>query len=162
MRALTGRVARLAWTATLALVGIASAEIICVTSVSGVAFGTYEPRQLTPAQVEGSVTVQCRTTALLTLRTVPFTIALSPGGSGSFNRAMSSGAQRLAYTLLTPTGQIWGDGTQGTFRVSGVADVPLLPGSGLPVTLPIRGMVPAGQQVLAGTYSDTVTVTVEY
>lgn len=93
---------------------------------------------------------------------MPFTVALGPGMSGSFNRAMSSGAQRLAYTLLTPTGQIWGDGTQGTFTVSGVADVPLLPGSGLPITIAIREVRPAGQQVLAGTYSDSVTVTVEY
>lgn len=145
------------------LSGAASAEIICTTTVVGLAFGEYDARAALPLTAPGSVTVQCRTTALLTLGNVPFTISLGAGRNGTpGNRAMNAGPSLLRYSLLTPTGLPWGDGTAGTVTVSGVAAVPLLPGAGSPLRTPITGVVPVGQFVQVGSYTDSVTVTVEY
>lgn len=145
------------------LSGAASAEITCTITVVGLAFGEYDARAALPLTAPGSVTVQCRTTALLTLGNVPFTISLGAGRNGTpGNRAMNAGPALLRYSLLTPTGLPWGDGTAGTVTVSGVAAVPLLPGTGSPLRTPITGVVPVGQFVQVGSYTDSVTVTVEY
>ncbi len=75
-------------------------------------------------------------------------------------RQMSDGDETLNYALYTDTTRetIWGDGVgEGTTET--IDDT----GSGSAQTKVIYGKVLAGQQsVVAGSYSDTVTVTVTY
>lgn len=64
-------------------------------------------------------------------------------------RSMASGASRLHYQLLTDEGQDW----------VGRTDT----GTGTIQTFPVYGAVPAGQTGLtAGSYTDSVVVTVDY
>ena len=67
---------------------------------------------------------------------------------------MSSGAATLGYNLYTNPSRtiVWGDGV----TVSGVSS------GGTNVDLTVYGCVAAGHNVHAGTYADTITVTVTY
>jgi spore coat protein U-like protein len=73
----------------------------------------------------------------------------------------SSGPQsdQLRYNVYLDPAKttVWGDGTQGTqffsIRNPSLRDR---------TTVPIYGRVPAGQDVGAGTYADTLVITVNY
>ena len=87
------------------------------------------------------------------------TISLN-GGIGSSGtvatRTMESGANSVSYSLYTSSAYstIWGDGTSGTSTV-------VHNGTGSAANLTVYGRVPS-QSPLAGTYSDTITITVTY
>ncbi|MBH0192433.1 MAG: spore coat protein U domain-containing protein, partial [Nitrospira sp.] len=103
----------------------------------------------------GSVSVRC---SGLGKGTEQVSISLSTGGSGSFNpRTLSQGSERLNYNLYLDPGhtQIWGNGTGGTLKHVSVSN-------NRPAIIPIFGRIPPGQDVSAGTYSDTIVVTIDY
>ena len=145
-------------TVFLAGVGVAAGSGKCsFVSVSGPAFGTYDVFAPAPLDSTGTIGFQCN----------PGTgngnveVSLSAGSSGSFvSRAMRSGSDTLSYNLfLDPAKtQIWGDGTGGssTFTAS------LAGGGWTSVAATIYGRVPPGQNVAAGTYLDTITVTMNW
>jgi len=72
---------------------------------------------------------------------------------------MAKGAEELFYNLYRDAARtsVWGDGMGGT-QVQFVPDPP----NNTPVPFTIFGRVPAGQDVSAGAYADSVTVTVNY
>ena len=141
----------------------AQAVANCSVTTSFVAFGTYDPLRAEPVDSTGNVQVSC---SLLGTGSsfVSYHILLSTGRSGSFvPRKMASGSNTLNYNLFIDVSRsaVWGDSNAGTSAVS----------SGIPLTLgmrtvtknyPIYGRVFAGQDVPAGTYSDVITVTVNY
>jgi|GEM_PF-257111 len=132
----------------------------CQASTAGVAFGNYNPINTLPATAVGNVGVFC-TVALVSVA-AQINISLSPGLSGSFSpRNMLSGTNQLHYNLYTNllNTTIWGDGTSGTGTVSHNLLIAVL---GTAVNSPVYGSIPAGQYVPAGSYTDTITVTVEY
>ena len=96
--------------------------------------------------------------------TVNMTVALSAGSSGSFAaRTMLNGAQKLRYNLYWSTAyaQVWGDGTGGSFY--GVATLGLSPGNPTQTATGVPyGQIAALQDVGAGSYADTIVVTVNY
>lgn len=127
----------------------------CVVSSSPVAFGNINFTAGVGAQGTGSVSVTC---------TIDVPWALSAGigtGSGATvaSRKMGNGAGNLlTYVLYTTPGQIayWGDGTAGTATINGT-------GTGLAQSNPIWASTSNGNQTLpAGSYSDTVPITVTY
>ncbi len=130
----------------------------CTTSASGVAFGSYDPFSASPSTSSGSVTVDCTLSVALA---GSYDIALSTGASGSYaSRQMAKGASRLNYNLYTSPAltQIWGDNTGGTTSVNkGFAALLFFSQS-----TSIYARIPAGQNVAAGPYSDTIVVTVTY
>jgi spore coat protein U-like protein len=133
----------------------AQAAIKCSVTTVGVAFGLYDVFSSSPLLSAGSVTIRC-----LGLGTGidPVSVALSTGGSGSFQpRTLFRGSDRLNYNLYLDAGhsQIWGDGTGGSLRYASVSN-------NQPVTLTIFGRIPPGQDVTVGTYSDTIVVTVNF
>ncbi|HWV53632.1 spore coat U domain-containing protein [Pseudorhodoplanes sp.] len=88
---------------------------------------------------------------------VPYTVSLDGGGGGSINsRRMESGGEQVSYQLYSDPArlQIWGE-TLGVDRVSGT-------GSGVAQSLTIYGRVPSQTTPPAGTYTDTVTITLNY
>ncbi len=136
---------------TLALSAPAGAA--CTAGTSGVAFGTYSPS--VGDNSTGTIEVTCG------LFDGQPTVAIGAGTSGNFHaRQMRSGPHQLAYGLYTDAGRtsIWGDGSQGTSTVSMANPQWLL--LWLRYTRSIYGHIPAGQHVAAGSYTDTILVTV--
>lgn len=130
----------------------------CTAATSGVAFGTYDATAAAPDDASGTITLNC--TGLISLAGT-IVIALSPGASGDpANRTMLQGASQLTYNLYTNAGRttVWGNGTGGTSTVSSTLNGLLF----FSQTVNVYGRVPAHQWVKAGSYADSVIVTVTY
>ncbi|HSV71547.1 MAG TPA: spore coat U domain-containing protein [Methylibium sp.] len=145
------------------LLGAASAFAqACTVTASGVAFGSYNPLASVPTDATGLVTVSCAANPIALV--LGYSIALSAGGSGSVAaRSMSAGANALGYQLYrdAPRSAVWGDGSGGSSPLAGGLLLSLL----LPASAahPIYGRIPALQAgTRAGSYGDTLTVTVSY
>ena len=122
----------------------------CTISATGVAFGAYDPRSATPKDSTGGVSLNCPSNR-------SGVVSMTTGGATSYlPRRMTSGSNQLTYNLFTNSSRttVWGDGSGGSATLS-VA-------KGFVGTLTIYGRIPAGQNVRAGSYSDTVTVTVTF
>ena len=134
----------------------------CTATASGVAFGSYSPFASVPADSTGQVGVTCAAQAVA--QTLVYTLSLSSGQSGAYaSRSLKSGSASLSYQLYTNATRtsVWGDGTSGTSTVGGS----LLLSLSLPVsaTATVYARMPAGQtSATAGSYSDTIIVTVAY
>jgi spore coat protein U-like protein len=123
-----------------------------ITDVTGVAFGAYSPFAGTDVVSMGSVTYVCSLFGIFD----KVTINLSKGSSGSyFPRTLLTGSHPLQYNLYLDAArtQVWGDNTGGTFQY-GPTVLNLLP-----ITVPIYGKIPGGQNAWQGAYQDSVTVT---
>lgn len=135
------------------LFAASEASACSVQSTTPVAFGVYDPGLVGGVLTEGLLTIRCPGTRLTR-------VTLSPGQnpSGPWNRNLASGSSRLAYQLyLDPQRtQIFGDGTSGTHVY---APNPARPGNH---QITIYAHMPAGQYVMTGSYSDTITVTMVY
>jgi len=123
-----------------------------ITTTSGVAFGSYDVLSSSPVDSTGLLHVACTLTGLL------ITVDLSKGNAPTYNpRFMLKGGAPLNYNLYLDPARtlIWGDNTGGSSHyTSGVLVLSL--------DLTIYGRIPAGQDVTAGAYSDTVTATVNF
>lgn len=136
----------------------ATVPAICRASASALNFGTYTQGS---GDVDSSSTISVRCTS-----GTAFTVGLNPGatsGATVTSRAMLSGANQLSYSLFRDNGrtQNWGQ-TIGTDTVAGTG-AGVAPASA--VALTVYGRIvddAANQTVPAGTYTDTVTVTVTY
>lgn len=130
----------------------AASEAACSATAVAVAHGAYNPKATGADNATGSITVTCNPNAA-------FSIALSDGGgTGYANRRMlrTPAGYQLNYQLYSNSGRttVWGDGTGGTSTVSYT--------SRASATATVYGQVPALQNVGAGSYSDTVVVTITY
>lgn len=127
----------------------AEAAATCTVSTAGVAFGAYNPLNATATDGVGSVTVSCSGNP------GAMTLSSGTGQSGSYSaRVMKSGTSSLNYNLYTTATRttVWGNGTSGTSTRS-------LSAVG---TYTVYGRIPALQNVSAGTYTDSVVVTLTY
>ncbi len=131
----------------------------CSTPSAGnLDFGTYNPLSGSNATATATITITCTSTTTIT------SVTLSAGGSGSINsRQMSKtgdATKKLNYQLYKDSGRttVWGDGTNGaTNNVTGNA------GTGSAQTLTVYGTIAASQtSVVPGSYTDTITVTINY
>jgi len=132
-----------------------TASAACSVNNTNLAFGSFSPLTGNTVDSTATITVTCA------LQLSSYTIALSPGGSGTYNpRRMTSGGNTLEYNLYTSAGysQIWGDGTGGSVIVDGGST---LLGSR---NHTIYGRIPLSTQrsAMIGSYSDSITVTVTY
>lgn len=125
----------------------------CTVSTTGVSFGTYNVFATSPLDSTGSVTYNCGGNASII-------VTLSKGGAATYNpRRMLKGGEVLNYNLYLDASRttIWGDGTGGTQIYSN----PSVPNNAS-ITVTIYGRIPAGQDVSAGSYSDTITATINF
>jgi spore coat protein U-like protein len=123
-------------------------------TVVGVTFGVYDVFSATPLDSTGTLTLKC------TAHPTPVIVDLNRGGAPTFNpRIMLKAAEQLNYDLYMDAARtsIWGDGTSGTAHY-----VNNNPPNGQPFTLTVYGRIPAGQDVSAGAYADSVTATVTF
>jgi spore coat protein U-like protein len=128
----------------------------CLVSAQALAFGGYDGT----AEKTGTsdITVRCSAGT-------PYAVSLSSGGGTFAQRLLSgSGSNTLQYNLFTTlaANTIWGDGSTGTGTV---------PGTGAGMGMPnaqvhtVFGELPDNafnQAAPAGSYNDTITVTVTY
>lgn len=143
--------ARLARLSALALAGGWAAPSLaasCNLSAQSVAFGPYDPFQ--PADLEGvgNIGISCDSS-------VAVTVSLSPGTGSFAARTMTSGSDQMVYNLFTTAQRIsvWGDGSSGSDTVSVTVQS---------ADLPVYGLIPAGQNIPRGTYTDVIIVTLTY
>jgi len=125
-----------------------AAAAVCTVTPQAVSFGSYDPLGATNLDGAGNINVTCDVST-------PFTVARSAGNSGTFTeRRMTSGVNQLGYNLYSDAARttVWGDGV-GAGSVSG---------SGTNVDMSVYGRIPALQNIPAGSYADTITVTVTY
>lgn len=137
--------------------GAAQAITCSVVDTTPVSFGAYDVFSTSPVDTAGDVTLHCTSVGT----TDVIVVEMSEGGGASFApRALAkAGGGELEYNLYQNAGRsiVWGDGS-GSTSVLG----PYTPPDDADDTLTIYGRVPANQDVESGTYSDTVTVTINY
>jgi spore coat protein U-like protein len=137
------------------LVWPAAAAAQCTVSATGVNFGAYDVFSSTARDSTGSITYRC-------LLPLAVQITLSTGSAGSFSpRTLRKGAEPLNYNLYRDSGRstVWGDGSSGTSIYS--ATVTALQVA-VDILVTVFGRIPAGQDVSAGSYTDTITVTINF
>lgn len=132
-----------------------------VQSASNIAYGNYNPFSGSDIDVTGEIQVKCVATVGVL---ASINISLSTGSSGTYlPRTMKSGANALNYNLYTNSSRttIWGDGSSGTSIITN--NFTLLALASFTTSDTVYARLPAGQTNAAvGTYSDTITVTVDF
>jgi spore coat protein U-like protein len=139
-------------TVTTTIAVSASVLSSCGVTALPLAFGTYSPTQSTNTTAQTTVVVTCT-------NGTPYNVGLNAGiGTGATvaSHKLTSGSNLLNYTLYQDSGYstVWGN-TIGTNTVTGT-------GSGLTQTINVYGSITALQAVPAGSYADTVTVSLTY
>ncbi len=131
----------------------------CVVSTTSIGFGTYDPAAVAPTNGTGTVALVCTTGATPS-------IAVNLGSNpNATQRRLTSGANTLNYNVFQPTSNAAGAACAYT-----TAFPTTTPGFALTAapstasrTYNICGQIPAAQSgAAAGTYSDTLTVTVSF
>jgi len=120
----------------------------CTGYASTLSFGSYNPT--TPVSVTGTVTVTCSSG-------FAYHVGLNAGaGSGgtTTTRIMNSGSHLMSYEMFQDAARTinWGN-TPPSNTVNGT-------GTGSPRALTVYALLPAGQYVNPGSYTDTITVTI--
>ena len=133
--------------------------VTCSVTATGVSFPAYASPGSTNSDGTGDIAVTCN--ADLVAGVSSYTIAISTGSGAFTNRKLISGANFLNYNLYTDSARsiVWGDGTGSTQMVSDSYLILLTPSTRHYTPY---GRVPGSQNKPAGTYTDTVTVTVTY
>ncbi|HET7773262.1 MAG TPA: spore coat U domain-containing protein [Burkholderiaceae bacterium] len=132
----------------------------CAVSATPLAFGVYDPSSVTPLDRSSTISVRCT-------RTTPFTVTLNTGGTGGTyaSRVMRDTAtptpNTLNYNLFTTAARntVWGDGSGTTATVGGTGAAMA---SGNAVSLTVFGRIPVQVTAAPSSYSDSITVTINY
>ena len=141
----------------------------CSVSASSINFGSYDPTSSAAVTANGSISFTCTNTG----NGDTVTVMLSTGSSGSYaNRTLVLGGQSLDYNIYADSGYtaILGNGTGGSYYLYACygrgSGSPCSTSGGYPsgttFTGAMYGQLPGGQDVSAGTYSDTLTVTLTF
>lgn len=130
-----------------------SAEVAanCLISANPLNFGSYDPvgaHASAPLDASSNLQVTCTDET-------EAKILLDMGSSGGASRAMSNGSNQLAYELYADSGRsiVWGDNEANGVDYTGI---------GVEEAVTVYGRIPAGQNVPAGTYSDSVVATITF
>jgi spore coat protein U-like protein len=144
-----------------------AAAASCSVTASPLVFPDYASPGGSQADTSGTITVTCIPDLILLVCRTPYTLSMSSGNAGDFTpRRLAYGGNQLDYNLYTNAARtiVWGDGSDGSSTVSDAVNTSIL---GL-ICLSgsknhtVHARIPGSQNVVAGSYSDTVTVTVTY
>ncbi len=148
--------------AALAIVEVAGCSLpslaipeCAINSIVGVNFGSYDVFSIAPTDSTGNITYRCSNMGQSMIA-----IDISRGNSSSYlPRQMYQGSETFDYNLFLDAAKtvVWGDGSSDTSHYG-----PVNPPENADVTVQIYGRIPARQNVKAGNYIDTVTVTVNF
>ena len=127
----------------------------CSVSTTGVIFSAYDVFSSTPVESVGYVDVRCtqRSNVLVQLSLGPSAVS---GGFIPRQMLKRSGTDRLNYNFYTKKNyrDVWGDGTGGSV----IQTMKVFSKASWKAT--IFGLIPARQNVSAGTYGDSMVVSV--
>lgn len=140
---------------------VSAHAFVCNVSATGLNFGGYDVFSSTPLDSTGTVSVTCNMPPQHPRAPMMVKVSLSPGNSGNFTQRwmqQTAGPDTLRYNLYTNASMstIWGDGGSSSSIFTGEVT------SASPLNTTIYGRIPAQQNVRAGTYSDIITVTVDF
>ncbi len=124
----------------------------CTVSATSVLFGAYNVFTTAPTDTLGTITYNCNGGAKNVL------ITITAGQAGTVApRTLGSALDRLSYNLYRDSARasVWGNTASQALVVGD-------PPNNTNVTVTMFGRIPAGQDVRAGTYSDNVSVVVNY
>lgn len=146
-------------------IGLLYAGTMTISLAGSINFGAYNSASSAPAMMTNMITVACTGASLSLTASLPaYTLTLSTGGSGAYSmrKMTASGSTTpLPYNIYTtstyPGGSVWGDGTGGSVTQGGNGT--LLIAS---QTYIGYGVIPISQRVMAGSYSDIITVTLTF
>lgn len=129
----------------------------CSISAAPMAFGSYDPlaaNLVNPLNDSAMLTILCTNGLPATVTMDQGLHAAGGSSAGAPLRQMASGGNVLAYGLFTDNAYTltWDGVTGSPYTGTGLA------GSNLTV----YGQVPGGQNVQAGAYTDTVTVSITF
>jgi spore coat protein U-like protein len=142
-------------------------SVSCALIAPPIAFGAYDTLAPSPAPpVSGVVVLECTRLGGVGAQRVDYRIAAGKGGAPTYFprqlRRAGTPPETLDYNLfLESLGAVWGDGTAGTVTATGRMVV----NPGQPTRSRehrVLGQIPARQAVSAGTYQDSVVVTVSF
>lgn len=143
------------WAATATTTFLVTATILsaCLVTALPLAFGTYDPTSATPLDQTTTITSTC---TLGTTYTLGLNAGTGVGGTTTTRVMTGTPAGLLNYQLFQNAGRTtnWGN-NPGTDTVAGT-------GTGLPQLSTVYGRIPATQNQPAGSYLDTITVTLTY
>jgi spore coat protein U-like protein len=145
-----------ATTATSNMAVSATVSSDCSISAAALAFGTYNATGSTNLDGSATLTVQCTTASSATITLGQGSNAGSGSTDASPARRLKDGSSNfLSYSLYQDSNRstIWGN-TAGT----GAAYT----GTGVSTSVTVYGRVTSGQNVPAGSYSDTVVATITF
>ncbi len=143
----------------LLLTCVPALAVAACNVTASVAFGPFNPLPGQQALSIGTVSVTCTGNVG---DSASYTISISSGFGSFAARKMVSGSKSLVYNLYTDSGhtQVWGDGTGGTTTVSGIITLSSSSGTN---TYSVSSLIAGGQNTApAGTYSDSLSVTITY
>lgn len=134
----------------------------CLVGLQDMNFGDFDPSGSAPnLEAEGRITMNCTDNASYTIRLQP---GARPGASGTQREmALVGGTDPsvfVVYQLYSDDQrtQVWGDGS-----TVGFTNVVTGTGTGSQQPIPVYGLIRSGQDLLvAGTYTDTVSVSVSF
>jgi len=129
------------------------------TSTPGMSFGAYDDSSPSATDASTSIVVSCARNGGPTPVSATLHIGPSAGSGLIATRSMRSGANIMNYNLYRDAGrtQVWGQTTGVDTSSASI----VVPNNGSQTgTLVIYGRVPALQNVPAGTYSDSMQITI--
>ena len=134
---------------------VPEALAVCSISTTGVNFGNYDPSAASPNDSTGSVTYRCNQKNAIT-------ISLNSGTWGNIaqRKMRSVSGDELLYNLYKDPARtvVWGNAGSQLYSDPD----PLGRGAGDAVTVSIYARILPLQDVGAGTYSDSITVTINW
>jgi spore coat protein U-like protein len=137
------------------LILVPQALAVCLISTIGVNFGSYDSSVGSPNDSTGSVTYRCN-------QNDPITISLNGGTWGNIvqRKMRSASGDVLLYNLYKDAARtvVWGDAGSQLYSDPN----PPGRGAGNAVTVPIYARIFSLQDVGVGTYSDSITVTINW
>jgi spore coat protein U-like protein len=149
--------------AMLCVSGLVQAAATCTVAATGPAFGNYDPSSATATTANGTVTATCTWTSGGTT-TVNLVASYSAGNAGTYpNRFMLVGVAPLNYNIYFDSTYttIRGNGTAGTQTGQATLTVSSANRTAT-ATGTLFGRIPAGQNAVPGSYSDTIVITLTY
>jgi spore coat protein U-like protein len=148
-------------TATASFPVTASVANLCTVTTTAANFGAYNTIGAATVNATGTLRITCTSGTAIT------NVTLGPGANGvtgTYGRTLISGANKIGYDLYVPASTAAAAACAYTTKwdTSVGVFVPVVAPSNVARLYNVCGRTTQGQNVLTGSYTDTVAVTVNY